>query len=392
LVSSLNIAFVLPAISDRIGGPVCMVKNTGACLSTLGHRVSYWATGTEDDQRQVASLDSTYIFKPTWPHSWFRSRELASNLLREIPSIDILHINSVWPHSTYVAGRIARHSHTPYLLRPAGVFMHPWRYNSWKKKSYLSLVGNRILHRAACIQVSSEMEAQGCRTAGLTGPITVIPNGIDRQAFETLPDKYAAEKYWPHLKDKLVLLFLSRISPEKGLDQCLAALRELIDKNNRREILLVIAGPDHKGHLKNVKRQVEDLHLESYVFFPGMIRGEAKPALYRRADIFVLPSYSENFGIVVTEALACETPVITTTGTPWQELQDIDAGRWVRPHKMELVQALSELADMSPRQRKMMGRRGREHVLQNYTWDVTARKLHTVYRCIINGEEIPRHP
>jgi len=270
--------------------------------------------------------------------------------------------------------------------------MHPWRYNSLKKKCYLSVLGNRILKKAAGIQVSSEMEARGCREAGLTIPITIIPNGIDRQEFETLPEKSEAEKYWPNLKDRFVLLFLSRISPEKGLDQCLSALREVLDRKKLREILFVIAGPDHKEHLKKVKQQVQDLSLDSYVFFPGMIRAEAKLALYRRADTFVLPSYSENFGIVVTEALACETPVITTTGTPWKELQDIDAGRWVQPDKTELAEALSDMMDLSPQQRGMMGRRGREHVLQNYTWDATARKLQTVCQCILNGDNIPRRP
>ncbi|MCP4712307.1 MAG: glycosyltransferase [Planctomycetes bacterium] len=388
----MNIAFVLPAISDRIGGPVCMVKNTGACLSTLGHQVSYWATGTDADREQLASTDSAYIFKPTWPYCWFRSKELAPKLSVKIPSINILHINSFWPHSTYVASRIARHSHTPYLLRPAGVFMHPWRYNGFKKKSYLSLLGNRILKNAACIQVSSEMEAHCCREAGLPGSITIIPNGIDSLEFETLPGISEAEAYWPNLKDRFVLLFLSRISPEKGLDQCLPALREVIDRKKETDILFVIAGPDHKGHLKNVKQQVRDLCLDPYVFFPGMVTGEAKKALYRRSDVFVLPSYSENFGIVVTEALACETPVITTTGTPWQELQDIDAGRWVPPNKTELAEALCEMVDMSPQQRDMMGRRGREHVIQNYTWDTTARKLQTVYQCILDGDDIPQCP
>jgi glycosyltransferase involved in cell wall biosynthesis len=137
---------------------------------------------------------------------------------------------------------------------------------------------------------------------------------------------------------------------------------------------------------------VERNGLKPYVFFTGMVQGEEKLALYRRADSFVLPSYSENFGIVITEALACGTPVVTTTGTPWKELVDADAGRWVAPERGALAEALRDLLGMSEEKRREMGQRGRKLVFENYTWDIAARKMITVYRCILEGKEIPLYP
>jgi len=123
-----------------------------------------------------------------------------------------------------------------------------------------------------------------------------------------------------------------------------------------------------------------------------MVRGRRKLALLRRADIFVLPSYSENFGIVVVEALACGTPVITTKGTPWEQLQEVDAGRWVLPREAELARALRELLNMSQSERVAMGQRGQNLIQENYAWDRIVKKFLTVYDCILSEKSIPLHP
>jgi glycosyltransferase involved in cell wall biosynthesis len=126
--------------------------------------------------------------------------------------------------------------------------------------------------------------------------------------------------------------------------------------------------------------------------FTGIVRGEKKIAIYQRADVFVLPSYSENFGLVITEALACGTPVVTTTGTPWKGLLDADAGRWVAPERGALAEALRELLLLSKGSRKKMGERGRKLVLEDYSWESAARRLLTVYKCIVEGKDVPLYP
>jgi glycosyltransferase involved in cell wall biosynthesis len=156
--------------------------------------------------------------------------------------------------------------------------------------------------------------------------------------------------------------------------------------------VLVIAGPDDRGYQRVVERMIAEHNLASRICMLGMVRGREKLALLRRADVFVLPSHSENFGIVVAEALACGTPVITTTGTPWEELHSVDAGRWVPPTKSELDQALRELLDLSESQRRQMGARGAALIREHYTWEQAARRFLTVCDCILQGRSIPLHP
>lgn len=389
----MHIAHVMPTLAEWYGGPVNAVLNLGAAQREIGMKVSNWATGDEETRRRLAtSCPDVRLFDTRWPKSWFRSPELTRKLTEEITSFDLIEVHGIWEYTVFMAARIARRANIPYVIRPTGVFTHPWRYQSLKKRLYSCLIGNRALKGAACLHVASKREAEGCRKAGIQIPITIVPNGIDPSAFETLPSAKEAEERWPVLKDRQVILFLSRISREKGLDQCIAAIRDVLDMSGLRDTLFVIAGPNHKSYLTTVKDLLERYDLEQYVFFPGMVQGREKLTLYRRADIFVLPSYSESYGIVVAEALACGTPVVTTTGTPWKELQDIDAGRWVAPERGPLAKALCELLEMPREEREVMGQRGRNLVFERYTWEKSAKKLRTVYECILGGKDIPQNP
>jgi glycosyltransferase involved in cell wall biosynthesis len=393
--SPLNIAYVSPYLAERFGGPVAIVKNIGSILAALGHNVSYWATADKSDREELASIDSAHLYDIGWPRSWYQSKNLVRSLLAGVGSVDIMHISGMWLHPTYAASRIARTNDTPYVLGPAGG-LEPWRLKSsrlkqLKKAVYLNLVGKSMMQGAACLHACSVQETEHFRQVGYRGPITVIPNGVDISEF-TSGDRCEAEAYWPELKERPIVLFMSRLSREKGLDQLIPAWADLVKSPPYKDTMLVIAGPDDRGYRKAVEAIIDKYNVSPQVCMTGMVRGRRKLALLRRADIFILPSYSENFGIVVAEALACGTPVITTTGTPWQELQAVDAGRWVRPEKTELACALLELLDMSESQRKTMGRRGMTLIKQSYTWDRIVKKFLTVYDRILSGKSIPLHP
>lgn len=389
----MHIAHVMPTLAEWYGGPVNAVLNLGAAQREIGIKVSYWATGDEETRRRLASLPGDLrLFNTHWPQGWFRSPELVRKLTEQIASFDLIEVHGIWEYTVFMAARIARRANIPYVIRPTGVFTHPWRYRTLKKRLYSVLIGNRALKGAACLHVASQKEAEGCREAGLRLPITIVPSGIDPKDFEALPNAMEAEDFWPMLKGRQVILFLSRISREKGLDQYIPAIRDLLEAGGLRAPLFVIAGPDHRGYLATVKNLLERYDLERYVFFPGMLRGREKLALYRRADVFVLPSYSESYGIVVAEALACGTPVVTTTGTPWKGLVDADAGRWVSPERGPLAEALRELLEMPRERREAMGQKGRDIILRDYTWSVAARKMKTVYQSILDGKDVPLCP
>lgn len=391
----MNIAFVLPYLAERFGGPVTVVKNIGKTLAAGGHNVSYWATGDKRDREELVSMEGVYIYDIQWPRSWHRSRKLVRGLSEVVGSVDIMHINGMWLHPTYAASRIARANNTPYVLRPAGC-LEPWRLKSsrrkWLKKMvYLNLVGKSMMQGSACLHACSVQEAKHFRQVGYRGPITVIPNGVDINEF-TSGDRSEAEAYWPELKERPVVLFMSRLSREKGLDQLIPAWADLVKSAPYKDTMLVIAGPDDRGYRKVIEGMIDKYNVGSQVCMTGMVQGWRKLALLRRADIFVLPSYSENFGIVVVEALACGAPVITTKGTPWEQLQEVDAGRWVLPREAELARALRELLNMSQSERVAMGQRGQNLIQENYAWDRIVKKFLTVYDCILRGKSIPLHP
>ena len=387
----MNIAFVIPSISERFGGPVSMVRNVGTLLTGTGNTVSYWAPGTEFDKKELTNQESANIFDLSWPRTWYRAKQLGPELTKEAHNIDIMHINGFWSHPVFVGHKVARRSSTPFILRPAGSF-EPWRLKNtpvkWlKKKIYINSLGKNIIRDAACLHAASEAEARNFRLMGYRGPVTIIPNGINPDFF-SIGNEEDAEDQWPIIKGRQVVLFMSRLSPEKGLDQLIPAWANIVKRREFRDALLVISGPDDRGYQKTVIDMIECFALERNILVTGMVWGQSKVDLYRRADIFVLPSYSENFGIVVIEALACGTPVVTTTGTPWKQLDSFGIGRCVLPTSKSLEEAMLDLLRMSQSERRKMGEAGSQYVHRNFTWENASKRLIEVYRAILDGRQI----
>jgi len=389
----MNIAFVLPYLADRFGGPVAVVKNAGRTLTAMGHNVSYWATANKNDQEELASMDCAHIYDVVWPRSWHRSRDLARGLSAEITSVDILHISDMWLHPTYAASRIANANHTPYILRPAGG-LQPWQLSQkrLKKKIYLALLARRALDKAQCLHAVTPYEAEHLRMAGYRAPITIIPNGVNMVENTKSPDGVEAENRWPVLKSRPVVLFMSRLSPEKGLDRLIPAWAQVIKRGNYSDALLVLAGPDDRGYHAVVEALVEQHALQSHVLFTGMVRGREKQALISRADLYTLPSHGEGFSMSILENLAAGKPVLITPGCHFPQVVEAKAGLCVPPEPGALAEALCEFLEMSQSERDAMGRRGVNLVKKNYTWDRIVEKLLTVYDCILSGKSIPLHP
>ncbi|MBP8302591.1 MAG: glycosyltransferase [Phycisphaerae bacterium] len=383
----MHIAHVLPTLNSEYGGPVSAALGLGEAQRRLGRVLSYWATA--DDVR--TGDPEIRCFRRAWPRRWYRSPDLVRALAAEARSIDVGHIYGIWEHTAAFGAAALYKADVPYILHPTGVFTHAWRFNSIKKRLYMGLLAEKMVNRAACVQAASPLEAESLSRLDLKSPITVIPNGVDVDTFEQVPGRGEAEALWPCLRGRVVVLFLSRISPEKGLDILLASTRQLVDRGCR-DVLMVIAGSGQTKYLACVKDMVSRHDLGAHVLFTGMVQGRTKLALYARADVFVLPSYSENYGIVVAEAMAAGVPVLTTTCTPWGVLQQIDAGRQVPPDVGPLGEALLELVRLSADSRASMGRRGRQFILQEHTWDVAARRMATVHRCILKGRAIPECP
>jgi glycosyltransferase involved in cell wall biosynthesis len=228
------------------------------------------------------------------------------------------------------------------------------------------------------LHATSNSEATNLRHFFPDLPIAMIPLGID------LPPNSIFNSPLPE-KPKKTILFLSRIHEKKGLLNLVEAWARVQPRNWE----LIIAGPNEKGYQGTIEKRIQDLKLTDTVSFLGEVVGYSKWELYRQADVFVLPTLSENFGIVVAEALACATPVITTKGAPWSELDTHRCGWWIEIGVTPLVETLQEAMLLSDEQRKEMGQRGRMLIESKYTWQQTTKQMLEVYRWVLDGGKRP---
>jgi glycosyltransferase involved in cell wall biosynthesis len=277
---------------------------------------------------------------------------------------------------------VARSTGVPFIVSPRGM-LTAWalRFRGIKKRLAWLLYQRRDLLSAQVLHATSRAEAEGLRTLGLTQPIAIIPNGVELPPTgESIPSCLSS----PPSSTKTAL-FLSRIHPVKGLLGLVEAWQMAKPPGWR----MVIAGGAENGHLAEVEAEIRKRSLDNEFMFLGEVPDEAKWGLYQSADLFVLPSKSENFGIAVAEALAAGLPVITTCGTPWEELVTHRCGWWVEAAAAPLAEALRQATALPAAQRCEMGQRGRKLVEANYTWPAAARKMLAVYRWMLGQGDRP---
>ncbi len=284
---------------------------------------------------------------------------------------DLFHGHGIWHPSVHQMAVVANYRSKPYIISPRGM-LEPWslRQKHLKKQVALLLYQHKDLAGAACLHATAPMEAANLRALGLHNPIAVIPNGIPLEEFP-LKDSRAPV-------GKRQLLFLSRLHPKKGLELLLQAWAGL-PQNMAKAWELRIAGNGEETYVKQLQRVAAALGCGETVTFMGPLYGEAKVNAYQEASLFVLPTYSENFGIVVAEALACGTPVITTRGAPWEDLEKHHCGWWI-PTGLPALQACLQAAMALPEPvLRDMGHKGRQLVEHNYSMASVARQMQQVY-------------
>jgi glycosyltransferase involved in cell wall biosynthesis len=390
----MRVAHVLSEVSSEFGGVANATPKIGRLLRRYGVEVSFWTTGTEEDRKILESEGIVgYVFPKAFPKGWRYAPGLRKALGAKSASIDIVHVHEVWCYPQLIALQIAKNKGLPFVWSPRAS-LEPWRlrHKKFKKTLYFSAICRRRMRDAACMHAVSEGEAEGIRALGYRGPVAVIPNGVNPNEFASLPDPEEADAIWQDLSKKRVVLFLSRLSPEKGLDQLLPAWKRLVSKTAFQDVVLVLAGPDDRGYHQVIKSEINRLGLAETVLVTGMVRGRQKMALVSRADLFVLPSYSEGFSNSLLENLAAGNPALITDGCHFPEAVAAGAALSVQPDSAQLLEGLATLLDKDLRALREMGNRGKDLVLKNYTWDVSVRKFLTLYSVILNGGRIPMFP
>jgi len=296
----------------------------------------------------------------------FLTRVLALKRYFDSHSFDVVHLHGTWVPLLAVASYLANLKKIPVVISPHGC-LEPFALNHrrWKKKLALLLYQKNVYVTAALMVATAKPELESIRCLGLGGPVAVIPHGVD------LP----AQDIHRHGKIRK-LLFLSRIHPIKGLPDLVDAWAMV----RRAGWKVIIAGPDEAGHVLEIREKVCSLGLTDDFEFPGLVTGDQKEVLFSEADVFVLPTYSENFGIVIAEALSRGVPVITTTGAPWEEINSWRCGWWVAPGVEGIAGALVAAMNTPQGELREMGRRGIKLVKENYSWERIGRSALEMYR------------
>ena len=365
------------------------VRHLARCLDHKSNiELSVIGLSDEKTEKDLAAWTPLHVetCKVTGPGAFGYSATMLQALCNS--GADVVHLNGLWKYPSIAVSRWARRTNNPYVVSPRGM-LEPWalQQSQLRKRIALWIFQRGNLQNAACIHATSPQEAVSIRSAGFNNPIAVIPNGV-----EILPLQ-SREQIDPNSRSRRAL-FLSRIHPKKGLRNLIEAWNAVVqrteDRGQRTEDWeLLIVGPDEGHHRKEVEALVQKFGLSDCVHFHDEALGEAKQRFYMDADLFILPSYSENFGLVIAEALAHAVPVITTRATPWSELQEHQCGWWVDVGVEPLTRALREATALSREQLREMGLRGREMVRENYSWDRVAEQMLEVYEWVLGRRSPP---
>ena len=390
----MNILHVIPSLAPQDGGSAVAAINMCRELSHRGHKVTIYTSagrvGTRwesqtDAQMNVRGANVKYF--PGGKLNYYAiSPPFATALRRDIPGYDVVHIHSLYLPPSILAAYYSRRFGIPYVRQPHGA-LDPFIFRRHRARKWLyeALFERRNLRCAAAVLFTTRDEMKLAKSTGLRFRGFVAPLGVE---FEDAPDDWQqiVNATWPELAGKEVILFLGRINFKKGLDVLARAFSTI--HGQRKDAHLVIAGPDNEGYGDQVRRWLAKENWLGSVTFTGMVQGGLKAALLKRARVFVLPSYTENFGIAVVEAMAAGLPVmISNKVNIWREIDKAGAGLVVNPNAHEVASAILKLLE-DPVLAKQMGERGRHLVQERFTWDNAGQMLLKLYQTIV-AEYVP---
>lgn len=378
------VPFYLPA--TRYGGPIFAVHGLCKALARQGHDVHVFTTsidGAGDADVPIGvpvELDGVHVhyYRTTHLRRMMWAPRLCVDLAKELDDNTVLHLNSVFTFPTTAAARLAQVRRVPYIVSPHGALVARYLQakNQQVKKLWLRLLDEQTLARAAHVHVTSQNEYKELTALGLELPDVInIPHGVEPPVLVDVSASRDDEPYG---------VFLGRISWVKGLDRALRALR-----HTRARLLIV--GSDDEGLRSELQASARDLGVGDRVEFAGPVDGADKWSLLRRARFLVLPSYSENFGMVVVEAMAMHCPVIVTPEVGAADvLYKAQVGMVVNGRPNELGAAMERFWSLPSDERQRLGRIGAEYVRDRLSWDSIARSFSATYeRMLDDGKPRP---
>ncbi len=358
----------LPAI--RYGGPIRSIHGLCRSLAKLGHDVHVFTTNVDGPYDSPVPLQEpvlldevkVWYFPTKYSRYLYVSPMMRDTLKKEITRFDLLHLHSIFRWPTWMAARVARGKSIPYILSPRGMLVKSLiqRKNPFLKTLWIQLVEKGNIERAAGIHFTSPLEETEAKRFHFSWPpAAVIPNGLDVQ--ESQPGNGNISPQIKSLLDrKPMLLFIGRVNWKKGLDRLILSLPAIPKAH------LVIAGNDEEGYQKVLENLARKAGVSQRVSYAGYVDGTEKIALLKSADLFVLPSYSENFGNSVLEAMAVGCPVVVAADVGLSDtVQESGAGRVINGDPKQMAEDINHL--LAHRElRNEMGARGKEVVRSQF--------------------------
>lgn len=375
----LRIVHTIASIEAEASGPSYSVPALAARQAAQNDDVSVYSIGKKAAYLRDGFLhrrfESDFAAYPV-----LRRMAFSGSMLRalKLGRPDIIHNHGLWLMPNVYGARVKNNTGAKLVFAPRGMLSPAaLRFSAVRKKAFGALVQNRALSSVDLFHATSEQEYDDIRAFGLTGAVAIVPNGID-----VLENDPAAQP-----KEKIVIS-LGRVHPKKGLDRLVRAWSAI--EADFPEWNLLILGPSEGGHADELRRLAANLSLAN-VQVHDAVYGERKRELLARAELFALPTLSENFGMTVAESLAAGTPVISSKGAPWQMLETKRCGWWIDHGAEPLASCLRAAMSISPNERIAMGLRGREWMLQDFSWDSITSRMTESYRWLIGGrKDVPK--
>ena len=373
---------IVASVDNPASGPTYSVTSLAAAIARRGARcltqtVAMDGGGGREFELHGSRCRSHALSRAPGARLVVASPELRRALDMRAGEADILHTHGLWLMPNIYPSQAARRpgARAKVVLSPRGMLgEQALQFSRWKKRLFWAALQGEAVRSAACLHATAESEYAEIRAFGLRNPVAVVPNGIDVPAEGSRPDPTRT------------VLSLGRLHPKKGLETLLRAWARV--EPLRPDWRLRIAGPSEGSYGPKLERLKAELGLRAATI-EGPLYGADKAEALRAAELFVLPTLNENFGLVVAEALASGTPVISTKGAPWAGLESESCGWWIDQGVDPLAETLGRALDLPARERGRMGERGRDWMRRDFSWDKIAADMLDVYYWVVAGGSPP---